>query len=448
MVRYLTRRLAVAVAAAVHCVAACGLPAAEPFSCDTTKAAGPLIMPWRAFEPDPAFHGQWLVAGDLDGDGVAEIVTARHENQSVSALGAWKLDGSALWKHGTPGAGIQGLWCDVPVQIYDLDGDGKNELYLSRKGFLVVLEGATGKELQRWPLPAGLEVADCIVFANLRGLPQARDILVKDRYHHIWAYTDRWQPLWDWAPQRFMTCHHPTCADVDRDGRDEVMAGYSLLDDDGRELWPVKSAKVNLGRGHLDCSEVMAAGQRPADFRLLLTYCGDEGLALLDGTGRTLWELTGRHFESVDAGKIRAEISGQQVVVDIDHRPFGQGLVWLLDDRGTLLGEYTCGYGRHHRLLDFNGDGLAEILIGNTAKLFDGRGRCVAHFGPADAFGAESLPQPQNDPGPCAAVGDLDGDRRPEVILHTTKRVHIYQCPQAAPAAAGPVGTGANFTLY
>lgn len=424
------------------------LPAAEPFSCDTAKAAGPLVMPWRAFEPEPAFHGQWLVAGDLDGDGVADIVTARHENQSVTALGAWKLDGSSLWKHGTPGAGIQGLWCDVPVQIYDLDGDGKNEVYLSRKGFLVVLAGASGQVIQQWPLPAGLEVADCIVFANLRGLPRARDILIKDRYHHLWAYTDQWQPLWDWAPQRFMTCHHPTCVDVDRDGKDEVLAGYSLLDHDGRELWSVKSAKLNLGRGHLDCSEVLAVGQRPADFRFLLTYCGDEGLALLDGAGQTLWEQTGRHFESVDAGKIRADLPGRQVVVDIDHRPFGQGLVWLLDDRGVLLGEYTCGYGRHHRLLDFNGDGLAEILIGNAAKLFDGQGRCLAHFGPADAFGAEALPQPQNDPGPFAAVGDLDGDRRPEVILHTTKRIQVYRCPQAAPHGAGPVGTGANFTLY
>ncbi len=106
---------------------------AAPVRCDTRSAKGPVVPPWKSFSPDPAYHGQWLVAGDLDGDGVAEIVTARNQGQCVTAAVASRLDGTVLWRWGRPNAGSQGLSYDVPLQVYDLDGDGKAEVYLSIK---------------------------------------------------------------------------------------------------------------------------------------------------------------------------------------------------------------------------------------------------------------------------------------------------------------------------
>lgn len=422
---------------------------AEPFDYVAAKLEGKIVMPWKTLRPDRAYHGQWLVAGDLDGDGLAEIVTARHDSQSVTTVLVMKLNGSVLWKWGRPNTGKQGLYCDVPVQIYDLDGDGKVEVYVSTKGFLLVLDGATGKELRRLPLPKGLAVADCITFVNLRGLKRPRDIIVKTRYRRIWAYTDDWKPLWTWEPSKYMSCHHPTPVDVDGDGRDEIICGYTMLDDKGKELWTIAAKKTNQSKGHVDCSEVLRTGKRPEDFRIVLTYCGANCIAMTDGAGKTLWELTGHHFESVDIAKIRKDVPGKQIVVDIDHRPFGQGPVWLLDDKGNRLGSWTTDYGRHHRLIDWDGDGLDEALLGNARGVFNGHGKCVAKFGPAGAFDKAAGPQPPgNDPGPLAAVGDLDGDGRPEVILHSTSTVRIYKSAKAGKIAPGPVGTGVNFTLY
>ena len=423
-------------------------PSAEPVRCDTRSAKGPVVGPWKSFSPDPAYHGQWLVAGDLDGDGVAEIVTARNEGQCVTAAVACRLDGTVLWRWGRPGTGSQGLSYDVPLQVYDLDGDGKAEVTLSIRGFLLVLDGKSGREIRRLPLPKGLAVADCITFVNLRGGKRARDIIVKDRYRHLWAYTADWKPLWQWRSPKYRTSHHPTPVDIDADGRDEIIAGYTLLDHDGKELWTLTSGKVNLARGHVDCSEVMKAARKPADSRLLFTYCGARGIAMANGAGKVLWELAGHHFESADFGPIRKDTPGDEIVVDIDHLPFGKAHVWLLDSRGRLLVDFQCDYGRHHRLIDWNGDGSMEILVGNTRKLFSGVGKCVAHFGPVGAFTGVSAPQKGNDPGPFAAVGDLDGDRRPEVILHSAKAIHIYKSAKAARTPAAPVGTGVNFTLY
>ncbi len=422
--------------------------AAAPVRCDTRSAKGPIVLPWKSFSPDPAYHGQWLVAGDLDGDGVAEIVTARNQGQCVTAAVASRLDGTVLWRWGKANAGSQGLSYDVPLQVYDLDGDGKAEVYLSIKGFLLVLDGKSGKELRRLPLPKGLAVADCITFVNLRGGKRPRDIIVKDRYRRLWAYSENWKPLWQWRSPKYRTSHHPTPVDIDADGKDEIIAGYALLDDDGKELWTLSSPKVKLAAGHVDCSEVMKAARKPENSRVLFTYCGANGIAMATGAGKVLWELAGHHFESADFGPIRRDRAGDEIVVDIDHLPFGKSHVWLLDSRGNLLVDFQCDYGRHHRLIDWNGDGLMEILLGNSRKLFSGVGKCVAHFGPAGAFAKVSATARGNDPGPLAAVGDLDGDRRPEVILHSTKTIHIYKSDKATKTPAGPVGTGVNFTLY
>lgn len=422
--------------------------AAEPFYCDVRKVDGPMMLPWKSFKPDRSFHGQWLVAADVDNDGQAEIITARHVEQDVKTVLVSKLDGRKLWSWGKPGAGNPGLWHDVPVCTYDLDGDGKQEVWLSAEHSLIVLQGSDGRELRRLPLPQDLNVSDCITFANLRGLPRARDIIIKDRYNRLWAYTDDWKPLWFWKPAKGLTCHHPTPVDINGDGKDEVLVAYTMLAADGKELWTITS-KADLHKGHMDACEVVRTGKKPEDTRLIVTYCGSNGIAMVDGNGKTLWEQLGHHYESPDAGRMRSDVPGVQVIVDYDHLPFGRSILGLFSEQGVMLGKYECDFGRHHRLLDWDGDGLLDLIIGNTMRVCDGKGRCISRLGPAEAFADVRGEQPVgNDPGPFVVAADVDGDERPEIILHSVNDVMIYRNDKAARVPGMRLGTDINFSLY
>lgn len=158
----------------------------------------PLIEPWKIVPLDAEYGGQWVVAGDMDGDGQAEIVSAENVNNGdvhyTSAAVAQELDGSVLWRWGNPAIGRKKWHHDVACQIHDWDGDGLNEVVLCTKGFLVELDGSTGRERRR--IRIADDATDCLVFCNLSGGRRASDVLVKTRYHQIWAYDSEGNLLW------------------------------------------------------------------------------------------------------------------------------------------------------------------------------------------------------------------------------------------------------------
>lgn len=420
-----------------------------PLLVATTIVAGePVpVTPWKTIPLDPEYSGAWVVAGDLTGDGAVEIVSARNVDQNdvhyTSAVVAQRLDGGVLWRWGDPTIGRRQLHHDVPCQIYDWDGDGRNEVVLATRGWLVELDGATGHERRRLPLPAA--ATDCLVFANLNGGPRATDVLVKTRYTRIWALNRAGRELWSVEnPGGFRTAHQPVPVDLDGDGRDEVMAGYAMLNADGSVRWVYQARQFDQGRGHCDCFRQVRGGPTPGDLRFVMTFCGANGIAMLDGNGRTLWEVTGQHFESVDVGPVLAGEPGRQIAVDIDHQPWGQGPVWVLDEAGTVRTRIMTDYARHHALIDWTGDGVAEILVAQPRTLYDGRGNAVALLvmdRADDAEGEERL----------ALTGDFTGDGVPDVLLTTRAMSHVFIYRNEhglRPDPPAAFGTGVNFSLY
>ncbi|MBE0544392.1 MAG: hypothetical protein IH623_23875 [Verrucomicrobia bacterium] len=357
---------------AVLCCA--GLYLRDAFGAVATNV--PVIQPWRSIALDPEYGGAWVVAGDLDGDGAMDLVSARNVDRDdvhyTSAVVAQRLDGSVLWRWGDPKVGRQKLHHDVACQIYDWDGDGKNEVVLSTEGFLVELDGATGREKRRLSLPK--DATDCLVFVNLSGNARPTDVLVKTRYTQIWAFDRNWKQLWTVEkPGGFLTAHEPVAVDLDGDGRDEIMAGFAMLNADGSTRWVFKSQEVDQGRGHCDSFRLVRAGKLPEEFRFVIPMCGANGIALIDGNGKPLWELGGEHFESVDVGRICPDGNGLQFAVDLDHRPWGDGPVWIIDERGQVRTKIKTDYAWHHALVDWTGDGLEEIVIAQSRALYDGR---------------------------------------------------------------------------
>ncbi|MHC4214376.1 MAG: rhamnogalacturonan lyase family protein [Planctomycetota bacterium] len=406
-----------------------------------------LIQPWKVISLDAEYGGQWVLAGDVDGDGQVEIVSSENVNKGdvhyTSTAVAQKLDGSVLWEWGNPAIGRKIWHHDVACQIHDWDGNGLNEVVLCTKGYLVELDGATGRENRR--IRIADEATDCLVFCNLSGGPRPSDFLVKDRYHRIWAYDQAGNLLWTVKdPGGHRTAHQPRPLDIDGDGRDEIMAGYAMLNADGSVRWIFKSKSVDQTRGHLDCVRIFRRGKKPEDFRLVLTCCGADNVALIDGTGGIIWEVAGYHFESIDVGRIFPGVSGQQIVVDIDHQPLGNSPIWTLNEKGELLCRIVTDYSRHHCLLDWTGDGVDEILVAHNGCIYDHDGKRIGILAVPDG---SQVGQRKGERS--MLIGDMTGDGVRDVMMVTTEKVYIYINSKGRKGSE-PVklGTEFNFTLY
>jgi hypothetical protein len=419
-----------------------------PFLTDATgvpSADAPLVQPWQIVTLDPEYSGQWVVLGDVDGDGEVEIVSARNvdknDNHITSAVVAQELDGSVLWRWGDPKVGRRNLHHDVACQIHDLDNDGANEVVLAADQKLVVLDGKTGAAVRSFPIPQ--HASDCVVFADLSGKGWPSDVLVKNRYQQIWAYTARGELLWTVAmPGGYRTSHQPFPVDLNGDGRDEILAGYAALNSDGSVRWVFEAEKGKKNGGHADCWRVVRLAEKAEDTRLVMTMCGGNALVLTDGAGEVVWRRVGQHYESIDVGEVRKDRPGLEIVVDVDHLPKPPKPLCLFDEQGNELGRIDTDYTRQHTLVDWDGDGLMEIGSSLPRGLFDGHGRRVATFAIDEG----------EKPWLMMAV-DLRGQGMRDVLLVTSQggayRVYLYKNPTPATNAAGvPAGSGLNFTLY
>jgi hypothetical protein len=417
---------------------------------DTTGQA-PLIHAWREVRLDPQYSGAWVVTGDVNGDGQVEIVSARNVNEGdvhyTSAVVAQRLDGQVLWRWGNPDIGRRGLHHDVACQIYDWDGDGANEVVVCTRDSLVELDGATGKERRRIPIPP--DATDCLVFANLSAGQRATDVLIKDRYTQIWALDRSGKLLWTVRnPGGFKTAHQPVPVDIDGDGRDEIMAGYALLNPDGHVRWTLGN-RAQLSGGHMDCCRILRQGKTPQDCRLVLTACGANRMLVTDGNGAVQWEAGGgHHYESLNLGRINPDRPGTQILVDLDDS--SANALWVLDESGAQLLHLQVDYSRFHALVDWNGDGHDEIVLPHSRGIFDFQGRRIGTFAmetQEDLYGGK--PRVEGEIGNIVLNGDMTGDGVPDVTITSPQMVYIFKNEKGRKAEeATALGCGTNFTLY
>ncbi len=420
-----------------------------PFETDargTPSGKAPVVEPWRVITVDAQYGGHWVVAGDVDGDGQVEIVSAqnfdKNDNHFTSAVVAQQLDGSVLWRWGDPKLGRRNLHHDVACQIHDLDNDGTNEVIVAADQELLILDGPTGKVRRSFPIPE--HGSDCVTFADLSGKGWPSDVLVKTRYTRIWAYTAEGKLLWTVpSPGGYRTSHQPLPVDLDGDGRDEILAGYAALNPDGSLRWVFQADPGKKNGGHADCWRIVRLAEKTEDTRLVMTMCGGNALVMTDGDGRLVWRQTGHHYESVHVGKVRADLRDLQLIVDIDHLRVPRKPLCMFDESGSLLGRIITDYTRHHILVDFYGDGHDEIGSAVPRGLFDGRGRRVVTF----TVGPNERPL-------LIAAGDMTGNGADDVLLTTigepsVYKVYLYKNESRKPAKrCPPTGTGLNFSLY
>jgi rhamnogalacturonan endolyase len=412
-------------------------------------------LPYLSIRLGGDYTFQKVGIADLDGDGRYDFVI-KQPNANIDPyvhywrpspdtykLEAYTQDGKLLWRYDLGWSIERGIWYS-PYLVYDFDGDGRAEVAVKtgegdprepdsrvRTGpeHLTVLDGRTGKPVTRvdWPSREGFGEGERgynyasrnqLGVAYLDGKTPCL-IAARGTYNVMKAVAyelDRGElrELWRWdntkLPRRFwgQGAHWMHCADVDADGRDEVLLGSIVLDDDGTVLWCT-------GLGHPDHFYLGDIDpQRPG----LEIYYGMEtrqkernGMCLVEAaTGKILWGHQGftRH------------VHGQGMCSDIDARYPGaecysadtdakKHFAWarLRTCQGKVISEENLG-GFNPRCVYWDADPQRELLR---------RGR-ISDYG-----GKERLPRVE---GSLAAVADVLGDWREEIITSVPGELRIY----------------------
>jgi hypothetical protein len=410
------------------------------------RAANPRPRLWKRFDTPGFGAGRNVRFGDLDGDGRLDMLIAQNVPRvqgdafdHISALTAVTLDGRVLWQSGRPNRQNALLTNDTPFQIHDLDGDGRNEVVLIRDFRLQVLDGRTGERQSAVDMPPMPETArvrpyelysgDSIVFANLGGGEGRRDIVIKDRYRHFWAYSRTLEPLWHADDD---TGHYPFPFDVDGDGRDDVFIGHARYDARGQRIFSLDETLQD----HVDALAVGNFTDDPGAAPRVYWSSSDEGFVMLDLSGRVLKQARVGHTQTAAIGKFRADVPGlQYVTTNFWKNP---GIMSLFDADGNLLLQAEPIHTGSVTLpVNWSGDGSELVLLSGSASeggMVDGHFRRVVVF-PDDGH-----------PDLTAAVLDLTGDPRDEVVLWDLEDVWIYT--QDGPPSGSRVYAPVRNPLY
>jgi hypothetical protein len=391
------------------------------------QAANPKPIVWKKVSTEGFGVGRNVRFGDLDGDGQIDILIGQvvHHgpkdcNSELSCLTALTFDGETLWRIGEPDPWKDHLTNDVAFQIHDLDGDGRSEVIYCMNSEIVVGEGDTGKTKYKAPAPETPKttpplynrfpriLGDSLYFCDLGGTGRPSDIIVKDRYHHVWAFNDRLQIMWH---AECNTGHYPYACDVDGDRRDELAIGYSLFDHDGRLLWSLDDSLKDHADG---VAIVKLHGEN--DEPHLLCAAGDEGIFFADTRGKVLKHHYLGHVQNPVVANFRPDLPGLEIVT-INFWG-SQGIIHFFDSDGDIYHDFEpCQHGSMCSPINWTGlPGEYFVLSANAEEggMFDGWGRRVVRF-PADGH-----------PDMCCAVLDITGDCRDEVVVWDPHEMWVY----------------------
>ncbi|MBM7843217.1 cellulose binding domain-containing protein [Herpetosiphon giganteus] len=431
----------------------------------------PLQIPAGGTTPDGVaytYNANDASVGDLDGDGQYEIVlkwdpsNAKDNSQSGYTgnvyLDGYKLNGTRLWRIDL-GRNIRAGAHYTQFMVYDLDGDGKAEVaaktadgtrdnagtvignasadhrnsggyILSGPEYLTVFNGQTGaiRSTVNYDPPRGTVSSWGDNYGNrvdrflggIAYLDGQRPSLIMSRGYYTrsviaaWDFrngslTKRWTFDSNVAGGQYagQGNHGLSVADVDQDGKDEIIFGSMTINDNGQPLWNTRNGHgdamhvgdLNPNRPGLEIFKVSEDSSKPG------SWFADAR------TGQILWQTAaggdnGRGVSSdIWAGSPGAES-------------------WSAMD-GNLRSVSGATLGRKPSSINFliwwDGDPVRELLDGTRIDKYGSSGdsRLLTGSNVSSNNSTKSTP---------ALSGDILGDWREEVIWRTSdnRALRIY----------------------
>jgi rhamnogalacturonan endolyase len=415
-------------------------------------SANPPAWPYRPLQLRGDYAFSKLGIADLDGDGKLDFIIK--QPQQVTDPGVWKLsgdtfkveayrhDGTFLWRRDLGWNIEQGVWWS-PMIVADFDGDGKAEValktapldpvYRNEAGrilggpeYLSIWDGMTGKDIARVAWPERGDIAEwgdkvgnrasrhLIGLAKLDG-KRTSVLALRGTYTKMLvdAYNfggGKLEKVWSWngdneAPKvRGQGMHGMHAADVDGDGREEVVLGAAVIDDTGKILW-------NLQMGHPDvCYVTDVIPSRPG---LEIAYGFEtaqekNGFCVVDAkTGKIIW----------GSEHLTTHVHSQGLLADID--PTNPGLEFyggekFLPDRwlysatdGKLLSREDFGTLAPNPI--YWDDSYVKPYLTREGEIMKYKGGTLGKI-----------------EGKVIAIADILGDWREEIITSVPGELRIY----------------------
>ena len=371
---------------------------------------------------------QNIVGYDWDGDGCAEVVMRACDGTVIHMA-----DGTTY----TVG--------NASVNVRAATGGGTNWFVITNSEYLVYMDGRTGKPYQCLPYPLKLlENGESSVESawgdgyghraskHFFGAPYfdgrkpsiflARGIYTR---HKMIAYdvdpqTHELKERWRWfnnsnGPWKGQGYHNYAIADVDMDGRDEIVFGSMVIDDNGKGL-------STTGFGHGDAEHV--SDLNPYVHGLEIYACMEDhpGNNYRDATTSKVYH---RCVADRDDGRAMAGNFTNSF-------PGGLGCSSREGAISTVTGEAVSGLDATGVNTNFriywDGDLCEETFNYLNGKNTEG---CVAKYGSWTPIYTCSGSMTNNDTkGTPCYQGDILGDWREEIIMRTSNNnIRIYSTP-------------------